>query len=194
MVHGTIKVAQKLVPEQLIVHNVPLTTGIVEGRVVASAGEIKPLGMTEFISDKGQVTLTSETVGHQADHLVQSQTSVNDWRQLCQGAHVCVHLLVHKPESNRLVTNQSLVMRLAVSNRGFLRRRMNTLSINRSNSEDPLHCRIICRRSIYHVSPVGESKDDVANIPLIVRLLLEQLDPHVRDSHRQAVVKTNTSI
>jgi hypothetical protein len=35
----------------------------------------------------------------------------------------------------------------------------------------------------YLVSAVGEGKHNVANIPLIVRLFFEQLDPHVWYSH-----------
>lgn len=184
VVHSAIKVAQELVTEQLVVYNVPLTTSIVEGRVVAGAGEIKPLGMTKLVSNKGQVTLTSKTVGHQADHLMQGQTTVNDRRQFCQDAHMCVHLLVHEPERNSLVTDQSLVVRLTVSNRGFLRTRSteNISSINKSEFRGSAGCTVESFVP-HHVSPVGQSEDNVAKIPLIIRLFLEQLDPHVGDSH-----------
>lgn len=46
----------------------------------------------------------------------------------------------------------------------------------------------------YHVASVGKSKDNVGDIPLVVRLLFEQFNPHVGDSHREAVVKANTSL
>ena len=44
----------------------------------------------------------------EADHLVQLDASVDDGGHGDQGAHVGVHLLVHEPEGQRLVSHQRL--------------------------------------------------------------------------------------
>ena len=38
--------------------------------------------------------------------------------------------------------------------------------------------------------PVGEGVDEGADVPVLVLLLLQVLDPQIRDSHREAVVET----
>ena len=43
------------------------------------------------------------------------------------------------------------------------------------------------RKPLLVVSAVGESEDNVANVPLLVRHLLENLNPLVRDGHGKAV-------
>ena len=43
-------------------------------------------------------------------------------------------------------------------------------------------------------APVGQGVHDVANVPVLVPLLLQQLDPHVRHGHRQTVVEPATTL
>lgn len=40
---------------------------------------------------------------------------------------------------------------------------------------------------------VGQGMADIAQVPLLVLLFLEDLDPHVRDSHGEPVVEAHTS-
>ena len=44
------------------------------------------------------------------------------------------------------------------------------------------------------VAPVGQRVHDVAHLPLVVRLLAQQLDPLVRDGHLQPVVEADASL
>ena len=44
------------------------------------------------------------------------------------------------------------------------------------------------------VAAVGERVHDVAHLPLVVRLLLQQLDPLVRNGHLQPVVKPDAAL
>ena len=52
----------------------------------------------------------------------------------------------------------------------------------------------VSKEKEYLVSAVGEGKHNIADVPLIVRLFLEQLDPHVWDGHRETVVKSNSTL
>jgi len=121
VIHCGVKVVEVSVAQKLVVHHVPLTACIMKRRVVACSREVKPFWMSKLIPNEREVSFTSKGMCDKSYHLVQGQTSVNDGCQLGQIAHVRVHLLVHEPESDGLIADQGLVMRLAVRNRRFLR-------------------------------------------------------------------------
>ena len=50
-------------------------------------------------------------MSEEADHFVQLYAAVDDGCHGSQGAHVGVHLLVHQPEGQSLIPNQSLERR-----------------------------------------------------------------------------------
>lgn len=50
----------------------------------------------------------------------------------------------------------------------------------------------ICN-ALLEMSPVGQRMRDVAQIPRIVRPLLEQLDEHVGDGHGETVIESDSS-
>jgi hypothetical protein len=112
------------------------------------------------------VSLNTEHTGSSdaPDQLMQRQSSLDDLRQLAQITHVRVHLLVHQPERECLVPDERLVVRLGVAD------------------------------TLLAVSSVRERVADVAEVPILVRgSFLEQLDPHVGDGHREAVVEADTA-
>lgn len=76
--------------------------------------------MTELVAHKSQVAFATETDRHQSDHLVQGHAAVNDWVQGLERGHLPVHLFVHQPEGYGLVTDEGLIMTLAISNGLFL--------------------------------------------------------------------------
>lgn len=43
------------------------------------------------------------------------------------------------------------------------------------------------------MSPIGQRMSDIRDIPLGVFFLLEQLDPHVRNSHGKTIVETEAA-
>lgn len=55
-----------------------------------------------------EVALAAQAVGEQPDHLVQLDAAIDDRRHRHKAAHVGVHLLVHEPKGQRLVSNKSL--------------------------------------------------------------------------------------
>lgn len=74
------------------------------------------------------------------------------------------HLPIHQPERQRLISHERLIVTLRV------------------------------RDALLSVPPVDQSVNNVSDVPLRVGLgLFEQLDPHVGDSHREAVVEADAS-
>jgi hypothetical protein len=74
------------------------------------------------------------------------------------------HLGVHQPEGQRLVTDKRLIVTLGIGDTLLL------------------------------VPSVGQDMRNVSNLPLVVCGLFEQLDPHVGNSHRQAVIESDTAL
>ena len=147
-----------------LVGKVPLPPGAVVRPVVADAGEVDPLGVTKLIAHEIEVALSTERHGDHADHLVEGNTAVDNQIGGGQEGHAVVHLLVHKPESDGLVADERLIVGLAITDNLLL------------------------------VAPVCEGVNDVSHLPLVVRHLLEELDPHVGGSHGKAVVKAETTL
>lgn len=42
------------------------------------------------------------------------------------------------------------------------------------------------------MTPVDQNPANICHVPFIVFLLLQKLDPHIRDGHGKTVVETNT--
>lgn len=68
--HLAVEIVQEAVPQEVVVWQIKLTTGIVEAVAVALAREIEPLWMAEFVALKVEITLTTESMGDQPNHLV----------------------------------------------------------------------------------------------------------------------------
>mmetsp|Transcript_39718 Transcript_39718/g.77744 ORF Transcript_39718/g.77744 Transcript_39718/m.77744 type:complete len:451 (-) Transcript_39718:756-2108(-) len=152
------------VPKMRLVRKRPLAASAVVAPVVADTREIDPLGVTKLVTHKVEVPLPPQGHGEHADHLVQRNAAVDNQVGGSQVGHAIVHLLVHQPEGNGLVTNERLVVALAVAHHLLL------------------------------VPAVGEGVNNVAHLPLIIRHLLEKLDPHVRRRHSKPVVETKPSL
>mmetsp|Transcript_17773 Transcript_17773/g.41029 ORF Transcript_17773/g.41029 Transcript_17773/m.41029 type:complete len:473 (-) Transcript_17773:1167-2585(-) len=163
-VHGSVKVVEVDVPQVSLVSERPLAASAVVRPVIANARKVDPLGVPKLVAHEVEVSLATERHGEHADHLVHGDTAVNN--QVCRSevGHAVVHLLVHQTEGNGLVANECLVVALAVANNLLL------------------------------VPPVGERVHNVPHLPLVIGELLEQLDPHVRRSHRKAVVEAKPSL
>lgn len=52
MHHISVKVVQVFVAQQIVVHQVPLSSAVVVARVVAGSGEVQPLGVAELVTFK----------------------------------------------------------------------------------------------------------------------------------------------
>jgi len=82
--HLAVKLVQEAVSQQLVVWQIELTAGIVEAVAVALAWKIEPLWMAKFVALEVEVTFTTESVGDQANHLVQSHTTLNHRRKFAE--------------------------------------------------------------------------------------------------------------
>lgn len=81
VVHEAVKLVQELVAQEMVLGKVELSSGVPEGVVVAFAGEVEPLGVTKLVAFEVEVAFTSQAVGEETDHLVESHTTVYDGRQ-----------------------------------------------------------------------------------------------------------------
>mmetsp|Transcript_13633 Transcript_13633/g.30991 ORF Transcript_13633/g.30991 Transcript_13633/m.30991 type:complete len:257 (+) Transcript_13633:4385-5155(+) len=155
-----------MVPQVILICQIPSAAAVLMTPAVLGTGEINPLRMAELVAHEVQVALSTKTKHQQADHLVERQATIDAHgrRRALDGAHACVHLCIHQPESDGLVTNNSLVMRLHIAHTFLL----------------PAS---VCQRV-----------HNVPHVPRIISRLLEKLDEHVRDCHSQTVVKTKASV
>lgn len=135
--------------------------------------------MPEFVTLKVKVSFSAETVGQQTDHFVEGHATIDCWRQGGEGRHVGVHLGITKMHHQGFVANKPKMVRLAGEREGGEDLRLVvTLAV--------------CNRP-FAMSSVREGKADVANIPVLVLLLLENLDPHIWNCHGKTIVKANTT-
>mmetsp|Transcript_73579 Transcript_73579/g.204461 ORF Transcript_73579/g.204461 Transcript_73579/m.204461 type:complete len:285 (+) Transcript_73579:237-1091(+) len=162
--HRLVKRLEELVLEVILSRQVESAPAMLIAPAVELRGEIHPLGVSEFVAHEIQIALATEAQDDKAEHLVQGQSTVDDHVRRAQSAHVGVHRCVHEPESRRLIAHNRLIVRLDVRDARLL------------------------------PSPILQGVCDVAHIPLIVRNLLEELNPHIWNSHREAVVEAESSL
>mmetsp|Transcript_7040 Transcript_7040/g.15466 ORF Transcript_7040/g.15466 Transcript_7040/m.15466 type:complete len:492 (-) Transcript_7040:1049-2524(-) len=163
--HHSLVPGQQLAVQQVIaVPQTPLPPCIVVAPAITITREVDPLGVTKLIAHEGEVALTPQSHGHQADHLVQGHPPRHHPTLLSECRHTLVHLGAHQPECNGLISHEGLVVTLGVA-------------------DGPLR-----------VTPVAQCGHQVPHAPVLVPHVLEQLDPAVRDGHSQPVVKAHTSL
>mmetsp|Transcript_2709 Transcript_2709/g.7403 ORF Transcript_2709/g.7403 Transcript_2709/m.7403 type:complete len:338 (-) Transcript_2709:925-1938(-) len=163
LVHVLLPFKQILEPQLLVVGEIPTTPGMVIAPPVACAGKIDPFRMTKFVAHESEVTLTSEAVREHADHLVQRDASLNAICGPGLVAHARVNFSVHQPHCDGLVSDHRLVVRLEI------------------------------RNSLLVPAAIGHCVAQFAHVPIPVAALFQNFNKLVRDTHRQPVVKSNTS-
>ena len=65
--------------------------------------------MSEFIAHEIQVSSATGSKGEQTDHFMQGNPPLND-QVIAPEVHALIHFLVQKPEYDRFVSHQRLVM------------------------------------------------------------------------------------
>ena len=126
--------------------------------------EVNPLRVPKLVAHEVQIALPAQGRRNGADHLVQGNTPVHDI-VLRVDLHPVVHLSIHEPERNGLVSHQGLVVRLCVTNAGLA------------------------------VPPIGQRVADVPHGPVLVRPRgLHDVDPLVCDGHLQPVIEAHASL
>ena len=94
LIHDSVELAQLTVTQQIVIHEVPLTSAVVKAEAVAFAREVDPLRVTELVSHEVQVGLSAQALRYQSNHLVKGHTAGDSQRYRCQLAHACVDLCV----------------------------------------------------------------------------------------------------
>ncbi len=160
--HGAVKYFQAQIMQIVAIGKRPEPPGVLVGIVVSRPGEIDPFRMAEFIAHKIQICFPGQSKSNQPDHFVQSQAPIDD-RMRLQFAHVPVHLLIHKPESERFIPHQSLIMTFRIPDMFFI------------------------------VAAVHQRVVQAAEIPIFIALFFQQFNPVIRDAHGQAIIKSDSA-
>mmetsp|Transcript_61777 Transcript_61777/g.147378 ORF Transcript_61777/g.147378 Transcript_61777/m.147378 type:complete len:223 (+) Transcript_61777:4157-4825(+) len=114
--HQLVKSLEEVVAQVILVCEIPAAAAVVVTPAILRPREVNPLWVSKLIAHEVQVALTTKAEHQETNHLVQSQATVNAHRgsRALNQAHTCVHLGIHEPESNGLVTDNGLVVRLHV--------------------------------------------------------------------------------
>mmetsp|Transcript_15557 Transcript_15557/g.33794 ORF Transcript_15557/g.33794 Transcript_15557/m.33794 type:complete len:656 (+) Transcript_15557:2686-4653(+) len=165
-VHELVEVLEEVVSEVVGVGQVPSASAMVVAPAVLGAREIDPLRVAELVAHEGQVAFATQGQDDKPDHLVEGQTAVDAEGVIgaLDEAHASVHLGIHEPEGQGLVSHNGLIVGLAIGDDLLL------------------------------VSSIREDVHDVTHVPLVVAHLLQQLDEHVGDGHGQSVVEAKATI
>ena len=107
--HGSFEVTQVVVGQVLVVHQVPLSTGILARPSVAFAWEVYPFGMAELVAHEVEVTSIDGSGCQQADHLVECDTALYGVVFIAF-LEVPVHVGIDKAEDDGLVAYECLVV------------------------------------------------------------------------------------
>ena len=111
--HFTVEIAKIMITKLLVVHQIPLSAGVLIAPSIAFTREVDPLRMSEFIAHEIQITAVDGCCRSKTDHLVQGYATVYHFC-LVSLPEVPVHIRVHQTEDDCLVAHQCLIMRLAV--------------------------------------------------------------------------------
>lgn len=164
LVHDAVELAQLAITQLFVVHKVPLASTVVETKAVAFAREINPLRVAKLVTHEVEVGLAAETLRDQPDHLVKSHSARNFECYFVYLGHIRVDLGVEEPHGDSLITDDGLVMRLAVAD------------------------------DLLFITAISKTMGDVSHVPLLIRRLLQHLDPHVRHEHAETIIKAKATV
>lgn len=126
-----------------------------------------------------EVAFSAQAVSEEADHLVQLQAAVDDCSHGNQGAHVGVHLLVHQPEGQSFISNQRLSTKKNKKNTTghFYLPRYNVMTglVEKKQKHAHLVVAFCIGDAFLPIAPIGERVDDIANVPVLILYLFQDL-------------------
>src|SRR5690606_7209711 len=76
--HGLVPVSEVTVPQQRIISQRPLSSGVLITPVIPFPGKIHPFRMTKFIAHEVEIPFPTERKGDHPDQFVQSDAPVDD--------------------------------------------------------------------------------------------------------------------
>lgn len=105
-------------------------------------------------------------MSEEADHLMQLNATVDDCRHGFQGAHVGVHLLVHQPEGETFIPNQSLERWVMFF---YYPQRDKADCVATIKSKITYLVMTFCiGYAFLSVAPVGQCVDNIAYVPVLI--------------------------
>ena len=161
--HSLVKTIQVCKEIICIVHQIPLTTRVLMTPTITLTREINPLGVTELISHKCEISTIDSRSCDETNHLMQRYTTVHHISGMTM-LKMPIHICVHKTEDNRLIAHQSLIMTLGITNRFLI------------------------------LTAVRHLVKDMTRFPILILHLLDILNPEIRNTHRQTIIKSHTSV
>mmetsp|Transcript_103716 Transcript_103716/g.246931 ORF Transcript_103716/g.246931 Transcript_103716/m.246931 type:complete len:206 (-) Transcript_103716:960-1577(-) len=121
--------------------------------------------MPELIAHKVQIAFPAQSDREQPDNHVHRHATCNHYRaRSAIITHACVHLGVHEPECDGLVSNDRLVMALGIGN-----------------------------RLLAPSSAIAHRRDNLVHSPVLVLDILEKRDPHVWQGHGKPIVEADAT-
>ena len=114
--HLTVEIAQEMVLQIQVVHQIPLAASVFIRPSIALPREVDPFRMPELISHKVQITAINSRSRNQTDHLMQGDTSIYH-EIMVIFLHMPIHIGVDQAEDDRLITHQGLIVALGITDR-----------------------------------------------------------------------------
>jgi hypothetical protein len=118
--HITVKCAEILIFQEIVIHKTPLTAAILEAPAIALSWEIDPFRMTEFIAHEIEIRFTAGGDREKADHFMERCGSVNG-EIVTSFIHVGVHGGIRKAEDHGFIPDKRLVVAFHIGNGVFSR-------------------------------------------------------------------------
>ena len=107
--HLTVEIAQEMVLQIQVVHQIPLTASVFIRPSIALPWEVDPFRMPKLISHEVQITAINGRSRNQTDHLMQGDTSIYH-EIMVIFLHMPIHIGVDQAEDDRLITHQGLIV------------------------------------------------------------------------------------
>uniref|UniRef100_A0A7C8YLM4 Uncharacterized protein n=1 Tax=Opuntia streptacantha TaxID=393608 RepID=A0A7C8YLM4_OPUST len=145
----------------ICINEVPLPSALVITPIIAISWEVNPFGMAKLITHEVKIAISSQGHCDKMDHLVKGNPSLNYRRSFCEAGHSSVHFLVHKQKGYSFVAYNGLIMTFSIS------------------------------YALLSVSSICQGTHDFVHRPFFILLILQIVNPLVRNSHRKAIVKAN---
>lgn len=98
----------------------PLPSAVVVRVVIALPREVDPLGVSELVSHEVQIPLASKYLRERPNDMEHADPLNNDGALRNELRHASVHLRVHQPERQRLISDETLIMTFVVTDVSLL--------------------------------------------------------------------------
>lgn len=115
LVHGAVEVVKELVPEKVILGQVELAASIPKRVLVSLAGEVEPLWVAKFVALEVEISFSAEAMSEESDHLVQSDTPVNNRSKRREHRHVGIEFGIAQMHHEGFVSHEPVMCMLAIS-------------------------------------------------------------------------------